>query len=488
MTITNRLTLFFQLALGLVLVGFSLALYLLASWHLHSQAGRHLQASMDLLVAAIEVHPSDVEWEPLERQVTLGDGADPAAVRWTLRDENGQLVDCSANVAGVAWPDSQEDWRLLVSQLSAGKFQPSAIDRQKIAPPTVPPSPLPQNRSAKRSKFILTVGLSNGPIRAELLTLAIALVGISACAWIIAGMCARGLCRRALWPVHEMAQTARQLQANPDSDLLLSVAANNDEVTDLGNSFNGLLGTLRQSVERQAQFAGDASHQLRTPLTATQTAVDVALRHERSTAEYQRVLAIVQRRTRELTNIVETLLALARRPEQMSHSCEVIDLNQIGRERLALLSDSARANDLSILCSEHPVLVESDPVLVAQIIDNLLDNACKYSKEGKRIALQIFSNERKAIVSVSDDGDGIAAQELSQVFEPFFRSPQARWNGSQGIGLGLSIASRFAELAGGRLQVQSKLGVGSEFRLVFPAHPAAVSGIIAGETALDAQR
>src|SRR5262245_17452263 len=117
MTITNRLTLFFQLALGFVLVAFSVVLYLLASWHLHAQADRHLQASMDLLVAAIEVHPDDVEWEPLERKVTLGESTDAEVVRWTIHDEAGVLVDCSANVEGVPWPDSRGDWRLLGREL-----------------------------------------------------------------------------------------------------------------------------------------------------------------------------------------------------------------------------------------------------------------------------------------------------------------------------------------------------------------------------------
>jgi len=442
---------------------------LLANWHLHAQADRHLQSAMDLLVAAIEVHPADVQWEPLERKVTLGDSADPAAVRWTLRDEGGKLVDCSANVAAVAWPDNQGDWRLLVSQLSAGEFKPTDIDQRSLAPATAPPAPLPQDRSAKRSAFILTVGLSNDPIQAELLTLAVALLGVSITAWVVAGICARGLCRRALRPIHDMARTARQLQATPDSNALLSVPVSNDELTDLGSSFNGLLSMLRESVERQARFAGDASHQLRTPLTATQTAVDVALRRARTAAEYQRVLTIVQRRNRELTNIVETLLALARRPGQSMPTLEVFDLNQCCRDRVGALSDHARAADLHCHSGADPEFVKSDPVLVAQIIDNMLDNACKYSKPGTPVTVQVLSDGSNAIVSVEDQGDGIAAQELSQVFEPFFRSPQARWNGCPGIGLGLAIASRFAQCAGGRLDVRSEVGAGTEFRLVLPA-------------------
>ena len=469
MTITNRLTLCFQLALGLVLLGFSIVMYSLASWHLHAQADRHLGSAMDLLVAAIEVHPGDVEWEPLERRVTLGDSSDPAAVRWSLRDEMGHLIDCSANVTGVLWPDNRGDWRLLVCQLSAGVFDAKLISTESMEFASEPQPPLPEGRSAKRSRFILTVGLSNRPIDAELLTLAVALIVVSIVTWAIAAVWGRWLCRRALLPVRQMADTARGLQETPESNSLLAVPISNDELTDLGQAFNGLLGTLRESIERQGRFAGDASHQLRTPLTATQTAVDVALRRERTPAEYQRVLTIVQRRSRELTTIVETLLSLARHSSHNDTAREIIDLNQCCRDRVDAWRDHERASDLILQNSPDTVHVQSDSVLVAQVIDNLLDNACKYSEPGEGITIRVFREGCDAAITISDKGAGIPSQELSQVFEPFFRSSQARWNGHPGVGLGLTIASRFASLAAGRLEISSVEGQGSEIRLLFTA-------------------
>ena len=115
------------------------------------------------------------------------------------------------------------------------------------------------------------------------------------------------------------------------------------------------------------------------------------------------------------------------------------------------------------------MLVKTDPFLAAQTIDTLIDNACKYSKPGTPVTIQISSNPREATVSVSDQGEGISRENITQVFEPFFRSEQARWTGRRGVGLGLTIALRLAQIAGGRLEVSSELGVGSEFRLVLPA-------------------
>jgi signal transduction histidine kinase len=118
-------------------------------------------------------------------------------------------------------------------------------------------------------------------------------------------------------------------------------------------------------------------------------------------------------------------------------------------------------------------------VLVAQIVDNLLDNACKYSEAGSPVIVRVCQSAGDAVVSVVDRGQGIDQAELSQVFEPFFRSQASRWNGKGGSGLGLSIAHRFARLVGGRLDVASILGQGSEFRLILPlaAHTVALASL-----------
>jgi signal transduction histidine kinase len=468
MTITTRLALYFQLALGIVLIGFSLALYALASWHVYAQADRQLQAALDQLVAATEIHATDVEWEPLERKLMLGNASDPTQSRWTLRDEQGRLIDCSANATGLLWPSSRDQWLLLGCRLQAGHFAPLMIASHDIELATKVDPALPADRTALRTQFTITVGLDRAPLQRELLLLAVTLATISLAVWLTAAMWGRWVCRRALRPVRDMAATARNLQQLPDCDLVLNVPATNDELTELGTAFNAVLATLRASVEQQRRFAGDASHQLRTPLAVMQAAADVALRQQRSAEEYQRVLGVIQRRCQDLAKIVETLLALARHSGATElANLEVVNLNQVCQQRVDAWREGDRSGDLELKRGPRPVLVRSQPVLVGQVLDNLLDNALKYSSPGTTITIRVSRTEAQAVISVGDHGTGLSREELALACEPFFRSQQARSSDIAGAGLGLAIARRFAELAGCRLEAESKPGQGSEFRIVF---------------------
>jgi signal transduction histidine kinase len=242
-----------------------------------------------------------------------------------------------------------------------------------------------------------------------------------------------------------------------------------DELEDLGRAFNDLLAGLRESLERQRRFTGDASHQLRTPLTALLGKVDVALRKDRSPAEYQQVLAVVRRRGEQLQQIIESLLFLAR-AEAASPlpDTEVFDLGGWCGSRLEGWRDHARAGDIRLQAAGGEVLVQTQPALLGQVLDNLLDNACKYSEPGTPIVVSVESKEGESVLTVADRGCGIEADEQSLVLQPFYRSHQARWLGKPGLGLGLTVALRLVAMMGGKLGVSSQPGQGSEFKVAFP--------------------
>lgn len=472
MTIINRLSLFFLVALAVVLIGFSATMYGLAYWHLHSQLDGHLESTIHVLIAAIEIHPDDVEWEPLERKVTLGNDPDLTQVRWALHDERNQLIDCSANLKdefSSTLPAIGSGWRTLFRRVKAGHFVADIPEETPAPTSSATAASLPANRTATRKSFVLTVALSEEPVRATLSKLALAMSLVSVAIWFAAALWGRWMCKRALRPVTEMAQKARSLQQSPDSRVMLDVPRNNDELTELGQAFNQLLATLRDSIERQQRFAGDASHQLRTPLTAMLAAVDVAARHERSPEEYQRILAVVQRRGRDLQQIVEILLALTRQnlgAEALQG--ELFDLNAWCRERVDLWQSHRRRADIHLqLCATSP-FVRLQPTLLGQVFDNLLDNACKYSDVGSPITIRTLMQDAQAVISIEDRGYGIPREDLDQILEPFFRSANARGSGEPGSGLGLTVAMRLAGIFAGRLQVESVEGRGSSFRIAIP--------------------
>ena len=320
----------------------------------------------------------------------------------------------------------------------------------------------------------MTIGaaVSLSGARDTLRNLALILAGLSSAAWTLALLVGGRICRRALRPVSEMADAARAI-AGHQFDERLPAPDSGDELQDLGSAFNDLLDRLRESHERQRRFTGDASHQLRTPLTAMQGQVDLALRQERSGDEYRRVLSLVQRRTRHLRQIVEALLFLAR-PDAESRrpDLEVVDLAAWLPDHLASRLDGARSADIRLMAdSGIPILVEAQPALLGELVDNLLDNAAKYGHPGSSIVVRLDVDGSSVSLSVEDRGPGLDPSEIPRLFEPFYRSDSARSRDAAGLGLGLPVAARLAGLFGGSIGVESTVGLGSTFTIRLPAAP-----------------
>jgi signal transduction histidine kinase len=265
-----------------------------------------------------------------------------------------------------------------------------------------------------------------------------------------------------------MAAAARTVSA-ADLGQRLPTPGTGDELDDLGRAFNDLLGRLQESFERQRRFTGDASHQLRTPLAALLGQIEVALRRDRNPEEYRRVLASVRGEAGRLGQLVDTLLFLARADaEARAPETERFDLCAWLGQHLGTWASHPRAADLQPEPAEGPLWVRAHPALLGQALDNLLDNACKYSPPGSPVHVRTWEDGEAVCLGVEDQGDGIAAEDLPHVFEPFYRAAQARERGVGGVGLGLAVAARIVVAGGGRLTAHSEAGQGSRFTIRLP--------------------
>jgi heavy metal sensor kinase len=477
-TLTNRLTAFFLGSLGLVLVGFSATLYLLARSHLYRQADERLEAAAHTLVAAAEVEPEGVDWEPTQRTLTLGPGAAGEQVCWLVRNENGETVDHSrqpgcealmteaAGVIGAAGQPTPHriDWQ----------GQGWVVTQRQVRSPGVSRGARPDGdqNPKKHSLLVFTVAVPLAPVASTLNTLAATLTGLTLTVLALALAAGRVVCRRALAPVTRMAAAARSMQPT-DWHERLPAAASRDELADLGVAFNGLLDRLEEAYERQRRFTGDASHQLRTPLAAVLGQVEVCLRHPRSSEEYRQTLERVLVKGRSLAQIVEMLLFLSRADaEAQVAALEELDLAGWVEAHLREWDGHPRRADLRLTAELGAGgRVRVQPALLGQLLDNLLDNALKYSRPGSPVRVTVGSDGAAARLAVEDEGDGIAPADLPHVFEPFFRSARARRAGQGGVGLGLAVARRIAAVFGGGLGVESAPGRGSRFELTLPLTP-----------------
>lgn len=468
MSLSGRLSAFFLAALAAVLLGFSTALFLLASRYLNRQVADRLETALDTLVAAAEIDARGVEWEPRERRLTLGLDPGIDQVRWKIRDGRGQLVDHSRNVTEA---EALAGWNLEELPPGAregGSLAPWRISERRIAAdPGLGVHSLPHE--SRHQVLQLTVALSHRPVAAVLRNLALALLALSAATWLVAALAGRWLCRRALAPLSRMATSAREMTAT-NLDQRLPDPRTGDELEDLGHAFNDLLARLHEAFERQSRFTGDASHQLRTPLTALLGQVEVALRRDRPETEYRRVLELVQRRATHLRQIIESLLFLARAESDAGFpELEVVDLAAWVSDHLGRWSAHSRNDDLQLeLDGNGPVWVRIHPALLAQAVDNLLENAFKYSDAGSPVAVRIRHSPGAAELVIADRGCGLSAEDSAHLFEPFYRSPHARLKGLAGVGLGLSVAQRIIDAFGGSIRVESRPSTGSSFTIRLP--------------------
>jgi signal transduction histidine kinase len=261
-----------------------------------------------------------------------------------------------------------------------------------------------------------------------------------------------------------MANAARRMTA-ADLGGRLPIAHAKDELADLGLAFNALLDRVEEAFERQRRFTAEASHQLRTPLAALLGQVEVTLRRDRDRAEYQRVLASVHRQADRLRKVVESLLFLARSDADAGvPGMEAVDLGAWLSEHIRTSwTEHPRAADLRVETVPTPAYVH--PVLLGELVDVLVDNACKYSPPGTPITVRVGPVQDSLQLSVEDAGIGVSEADAARIFEPFVRSDEARRLGVEGSGLGLSVAKRIADAHGGSLTVTSLPGKGSRFIL-----------------------
>jgi signal transduction histidine kinase len=474
MTLTTRLLLFYLGSVAVVVCGFSTALYLVARDHLYRQADERLDAALNVLGAAVDVTPVSVEWEANERTLRFAPGPDPVA--WVVTDGAGKVVarseqpgtdellaEAAGRFDGPADATRRLHWRGERWQVGQRWFLPTA---------TAPTDPRPTDpQEVKYPALVVTAALPLEPTRAILHQLVAVLVAISVGVLVVALTAGRFVCRRALRPVRRMADDARAVDPT-DSTRRLVTPGGGDELTDLARAFNGLLDRLHESAERHRRFAGDASHQLRTPLAALLGQIEVALRRPRSAEDYRDVLTTAQAKADHLRRIVDALLYLTRAGAAGLPQPEHFNLADWLPGHLQEWAGHPRFGDIRPSVTKAPLPVVTQPVLLGEVVNVLLDNACRYSPPGSPITVALAHADGSARIEVADSGTGIAAADLPQVFTPFFRTTDALGANKQGVGLGLSIARRLAEALGGDLSVTSRPGEGSRFVVTLALAPA----------------
>lgn len=226
------------------------------------------------------------------------------------------------------------------------------------------------------------------------------------------------------------------------------------------------LKPIQESHEAQRRFTADASHELRTPITAMTTEIEVALRDKKlSAAEARELLKSNLEELGKLRSLIEALLRLARMGEE-DLQLEVLNTQKLVRDAVGRVSGLADKKKVELTVSLVKAKVNGDHEALVELLVTLLDNAVKYTPTGKEVTITSSVKDKFFIIRVSDQGPGIDPVEQGRIFERFYRSDASRSkNDVDGYGLGLSIARQIADLHHASLAVESEVGSGATFIL-----------------------
>ena len=275
--------------------------------------------------------------------------------------------------------------------------------------------------------------------------------------------------KRLLYPIKVMTATVKELSFN-QLDKRLDVSGSKDELKDLSQTFNDMLDRIQKSARQQNQFVSDASHELRTPLAIIQGYANLIERwgiDERQVLEES--ITAITGEAESMKELIEDLLFLAR-GDNNTQKIEKHNflLNQV-------IDDIIRETRLidenhTIICEQNDEFtICADKNLIKEALRIFLDNSIKYTPTGGIIKLKSVKKNRTALITIVDNGYGIAAEDLPHIFNRFYRADKSRTKERGGTGLGLAIAKWIIDNHHGRIDVQSALNTGTVVRIELPA-------------------
>lgn len=278
------------------------------------------------------------------------------------------------------------------------------------------------------------------------------------------------LSRRALSPVASINEAAKSITA---TDLDKRIPVNyqvKDELTDLTETFNIMLNRLQKGFEREKRFTSDAAHELMTPLSSMRSDAEIMLRKPRSKQDYKETIERMLTEVRKMSEIVHLLLQLSRVESVHRSKPDIVNISRITETVVIKHQDIIKAKNLNVKTQiDLDLQVRAHEAYLEEVINNLLQNAIKYTPKGGEIKLELQHSSGKAVIHLSDTGIGFDEETRKHLFERFFRSNESQVQKQSGSGLGLPLVKAIVELYNGRIRAYSKgVGKGSTFVIELP--------------------
>jgi heavy metal sensor kinase len=267
---------------------------------------------------------------------------------------------------------------------------------------------------------------------------------------------------RAIKPVENINAAAIKISAG-DLSQRINVAETESELGQLAATLNATFARLEAAFKQQKQFASDAAHELRTPVTVILTQTQTTLKREREAADYKLTVEACQRAAERMKKLINGLLELTRLDAGQERIKRLkFDLSQTVGDCVELIRPLAIERHVELHSEIEPVEITGDPSRLAQVVTNLLTNAIQYNHEGGEVRVKLERQTGFAVLTVSDSGIGIPPEDITRIFDRFHRADRSR-TGGMNAGLGLSISKAIIDAHGGLIEVASPESGGTTF-------------------------
>ena len=442
---------------ALVLGAFAIAIYFYLSRGLLAAIDTSLWNQAERIALAAG-HPSSNE-EPSQPGVLM---LAPQFV--SIVDKEGEVTDAILDAEGHQVP-------LIPASLErAAATSRAQFDEVSLSPAEHARIITWPSRDEDGEPFFVVVGQSLKDLERAQKQMLVLLAVSNPIALVLASLGGLWIANKALRPVDRLTRAAERIGRGNLSERV-EESESHDELGRLAATFNEMISKLEQAFERERRFTADASHELKTPLAVLRGDIEVALRRDRSTEEYKRVLASSLEEIARLTKLADDLLTLARSDagEQVLE-LEPVRLDSLAAEARSFIQPLAAASGIALNheAPPAPVVIEGDAKRLKQLFVNLLDNAIKYTASGGSAQLRLSVEDGAALIEVSDTGRGIPKDALPRIFERFYRQSDPRDSRVTGFGLGLAISKWIVDAHNGSIEAESEEGRGSRFIIRLP--------------------
>jgi len=477
-----KLTLWYVLILGILLTSFSGFLYFTLSKSLHRDVDNKLRSLAELIASESSSPLSKFSFGTIDQALETSMNLKPIGKFIQVLDESGNIGRKSDNLKNVQLPISLN----ALKNASKGLITFETNRTIGNTPLRIMTFPVVENSHVTK---IVQIASSLEGVEDALNKLFLILIISVPSTLILASLGGQFLAHKALKPVDNITQTARMITSQ-NLNQRIHPPKVKDEISRLIETFNEMISRLDQSFRQMKQFSSDASHELKTPLTILKGEVEVMLRKERTSKEYEQTLRSNLEEINRMSQIVEDLLNLSKADTgEIRLNKEDVNLTEILNEVVVQMERLAKTKKLHLSATNHhqDIHIFGDALRLRELFINLIENGIKYTEEGGSIHIILqkeypppvtgqpdwVEREKGQFVKiiVSDTGIGIAKEDQERIFNRFFRVDKARSREQGGSGLGLSICKWIVEAHQGEIGVESELAKGSSFIVRLPLSP-----------------